>query len=470
MTWTARVFAKLSAGLIALAFLLTIVSCSDESNRNETQAASGIESSTKDVEAVTHPSTDSGLVSEPLHPCGPSLMPYKGEAQENLLHWTRVGSRLVFNDDDTIWAMDLKDSKLQQVADVDLNYQRLVDRPESMLRFLYGFHADVSPDGSRIVYSTCEYRDNRLIENWEGVGNTGPRYEPLAAYELGAVDVKTNERKRLTKADGLVNHPSWSPDGKQIAFISYMGWGSGTLPLDRYHYPNYADYQQQAKVALIAADGSSLMEGPFRQIESTARVALYPPVWSPDGQQLAYLAHEGEGFGPFDTVLYTVRLDGSDLTSIGETTTLPTWSPDSEELAFASVDGESQIIYVVKPDGTDLRTIWRSEPDNPATPIFQVLWSPDGSELLFLSDRPYLVRQDGSDLRHLPAVGTRAAWSPDGSRIALYETGYRIYTISRYGTDLRILMEVSGDGIPRLVSPTAPAINGDSGSGKGNAS
>ena len=125
---------------------------------------------------------------------------------------------------------------------------------------------------------------------------------------------------------------------------------------------------------------------------------------------------------------------------------VPTWSPDSEELAFASVDGESQIIYAVKPDGTDLRTIWRSESDNPATPIFQVLWSPDGSELIFLSDGAYLVRQDSSDLRLLPAVGTRAAWSPDGSRIAIYDPGYALYSMSRDGTDLRVLVEKDANG------------------------
>ena len=57
----------------------------------------------------------------------------------------------------------------------------------------------------------------------------------------------------------------------------------------------------------------------------------------------------------------------------------------------------------------------------------------------------------GSDLRLLPAVGTRAAWSPDGSRIAIYQPGYRepdytLYTMSRDGTDLRVLVEKDANG------------------------
>ena len=130
-------------------------------------------------------------------------MPSKGGLQEHFLHWTQEGSHLVFNDDDTIWVLDLESGDLRQVADVDLNYERLVDPPRSSIRFMYGFHADVSPDGSHIVYSTCEYPDDRLIETWKGTGNTEPHYEGLEAYELGTVDIKGNGRKRLTQAAGL---------------------------------------------------------------------------------------------------------------------------------------------------------------------------------------------------------------------------------------------------------------------------
>ena len=218
--------------------------------------------------------------------------------------------------------------------------------------------------------------------------------------------------------------------------------------LDRYLYSNYRHHDQQnVKVALMAADGPSPPEGPLRQIESTGRVALYPPVWSPDGQRLAYLAHEGEEY-PFDIVLYTVGLDGSDSTRIGRASAPAAWSPNGEELAFASLDGEAPVINAIRPDGTRLRTIWRGEPGNDATSISQVSWSPDGTELLFVDGAVYIVRPDSGGRSCLVPGRTaiRAAWSPDGSRIAVRHLGGEVIILSRDGMALRTLAIGEDDG------------------------
>ena len=106
--------------------------------------------------------------------------------------------------------------------------------------------------------------------------------------------------------------------------------------------------------------------------------------------------------GPFDRVLHTVGVDGTGLTRIGETTIPPSWSPDGEDLAFAATEGEEAVLYAVRPDGTGLREVWRSEAsDMPSLPIAQVSWSPDGSEILFVTDRVYVVGADGSGIRPL---------------------------------------------------------------------
>ena len=485
-----------------LSFLLALAACSSgEGNGNGTSPTLPLSTPvpqtapTTDVETATPPpsptSTPSdtyfgGVITEALHPCGPSLMPYIGESQVHFLHWTQDDSRLVFDADDAIWVVDLERGDVRQVADIDHNYQRVADAPRSAMRVLYGFHADVSPGGSSIVYSTCEYPYGRVVESWEGQGvevwAAGPVERALEAYEIGMVNVDGNERKRLTRATGLVNHPSWSPDGEQIAFVSYMGWGYGARPLERYHYPNSAGHQEHVKVALIAADGSSPPDGPLRQIESTARVALYPPVWSPDGQRLAYLAHEGERYGSFDIILYTVGLDGLDLTRIGKASAPAAWSPDGEELAFASLDGEAPVINAIRPDGTRLRTIWRGEPGNDATSISQVSWSPDGTELLFVDGAVYIVRPDGGGRSCLVPGRTaiRAAWSPDGSRIAVRHLGGEIITspdgsriavrhsgneiimMSRDGTALRTLAIGEDDGRLHL-SDLPPQTTGEAG-------
>ena len=122
----------------------------------------------------------------------------------------------------------------------------------------------------------------------------------------------------------------------------------------------------------------------------------------------------------------------------------PSWSPDGQRIAFVVDDGTDRGLFIAQADGTDRRKV-ASDPG-----IREVAWSPDGSEILIVSDRPNLVfvSPEGASWRHLDlssvlgkevAPGWRAVWSPDGSRIALYERS--LVTMSRDGADPRILFE-----------------------------
>ena len=198
-----------------------------------------------------------------------------------------------------------------------------------------------------------------------------------------------------------------------------------------------------------------LRRGGVRQLEATSQLALAPPVWSPDGNHLAFIVNEGERAintryrgrraYRYTRVLNTVRADGSRLARIGETTALPTWSPDGDELAYATVDGDVPALYAVRPDGTGRRLVWSGRADEGFAPISQVLWSPDGSEILFFMNEPYLVRPDGGGLRRLGiprnVPDARAAWSSDGSRIAIHYPYQQIVTVSRDGTEALIHAE-----------------------------
>ena len=172
---------------------------------------------------------------------------------------------------------------------------------------------------------------------------------------------------------------------------------------------------------------------------------------------------------PATGVLHTIRADGSQLARIGKTTALPTWSPDGDELAYATVDGDVPALYAVRPDGTGRRLIWSGGADEGFAPISQVLWSPDGSEILFISNRAlYVVSSTGGDPRDLGipwgwfVPTARASWSPGGLKIAVHFPYERIVTVSRDGADLLILAEAESTpsrsfvyGIPRIenISP-----------------
>ena len=400
-------------------------------------------------------------------PCRPDREDedYGPDLYEHLIHWSPDGSHLVCDVQTAIWTLDIGRAKLLKLADVD---------PEG---FDYGFYADVSPDVPSIVYSTCEY--------------------PLDGYEIATVNMDGTDKRRLTE-DGYFDHyPVWSPDGSRIAFVSHRltadpkaredpdYWFLSGLWPDIYPVYRHED-QRKAKLTIMDVEQSLadrlldvvLRRGDVRRLEATSRLALAPPVWSPDSDHLAFIVNEGEGRqytyrGRFafryTRVVHTVRADGSRLTRIGETTALPTWSPDGDDLAYATVDGDVPALYAVRPDGTGRRLIWSGGADEGFAPISQVLWSPDGSEVLFFTNELYLVRPDGGGLRRLGiprnVPDARAAWSSDGSRIAIYFPYLQIVTVSRDGAELLVHAEAANIGTlpPRLGAnpPEASPPRGD---------
>ena len=332
-------------------------------------------------------------------PCGytEARIEYGDDLYEHFLHWTPNGSHLVFDIDDTIWTLDVEAARLMEVADVDPDYE---PGDDDFLRFKFGFYADLSPDDSEIVYTTCEHRHD--------------------GYGLSAVKPDGTGKRRLTEDGYFYHYPVWSPDGERVAFVGRRYWADPTRwdqpLLDRYPVVSLSR-QDNVRLSILPAKSGAvrifdtlLRRGGVRELEATSHLALAPPVWSPDGEHLAFIANEGEGRQyryrgsrayRYTRVLHTVREDGSRLTRIGETTALPTWSPDGDELAYATVDGDVPALYAVRPDGTGRRLVWSGRADEGFAPISQVLWSPDGSEILFLSNEPYLVRPDGGGPRRL---------------------------------------------------------------------
>ena len=176
--------------------------------------------------------------------------------------------------------------------------------------------------------------------------------------------------------------PSWSPDGRELAFLSANG-PRGGIVIER------ADGTHRRRLARV-----------------TVPTQL---VWAPSGDRIAYVADDG---------LVVIGDDGTRLWSLAAGGD-PAWSSDGSRLAFT--DGETGPIETVNADGTGERRLTNGAYDQSPS------WSPDGRLVVFAralsaggADSLFVVGDDGSGLRALGLAGTSPAWSPDGRKIAFW--------------------------------------------------
>lgn len=210
-------------------------------------------------------------------------------------------------------------------------------------------------------------------------------------------------------------YPAVSPDGSKVLFINRIG------PYDDFN---------TAYVYVMNADGTNLVRLP-----PTDGGSIGPPVWSPDGSQIAF--HGWIEDGGFE--IWVMDADGTGLRNLTNTPDVdegsPSWSPDGRRILFTGEAG----LEVMNSDGTE-RT--RFGDDN----AWQATWSPDGARIAFLTtlnerSRLYTMGADGSDPAPLtPDDGghdVTVSWSPAGDRIAyihIVDPAVEVYVINADGT------------------------------------
>ena len=114
-------------------------------------------------------------------------------------------------------------------------------------------------------------------------------------------------------------------------------------------------------------------------------------------------------------------------------------------------DGGNRKIFLMNPDGSDLRPLtdneYRPGEDRPS-------WSPDSKSIAFTAkERICVCKPDGSSLKILTPADMQAeapTWSPDAARIAFHawnqdRSSSQIYTMKSDGTNVRKLTKSEGD-------------------------
>lgn len=167
--------------------------------------------------------------------------------------------------------------------------------------------AHASPDGRRVVY--------------EALGH------------LYVKDVAGGAPRRLTKSDEMESYPTWSRDGRQIA---YVGW----------------DDDKAGRIKVVAAgggEGRTVTSEPGHYIE---------PAFSPDGSQIAY-RKTSDGFltTPLwgrDPGIYVVSTKGGAGKRVAKFGSQPQFGATGDRIFFsADGDDDKQVLKSVAVDGTD---------------------------------------------------------------------------------------------------------------------
>jgi Tol biopolymer transport system component len=328
--------------------------------------------------------------------------------------WSPDGERLAYTaiGDDTgqldLFVMEIEGTIMR----------RLTDSPYDEITPVW------SPDSRMLAYVTQEIEGNDYL---------GRR------LVIRVVDMESGEIiNRLTQPTGLNMIQGWSPDNQLFVYITQE---SGA-----------ASYSAQIRFVDVATGellpNLTQSEGRYSGVS-----------WSPDSRWFSYMKQEVES-----SVIYLGNRGTGEVhplpgLAVSAPAWSPVWSPDGQQLAYTALDystgGSRSALYLLDANRGETRTLT----DHSGSDLFKA-WSPDGQQIVVDSDRDgrrkmYSINPDTGAAQLLspsPYFPDAVSWSPDGRWLSFNSGQTRdieVYVIDMATYAITRLTGTSGNLAPR---------------------
>jgi Tol biopolymer transport system component len=220
-------------------------------------------------------------------------------------------------------------------------------------RFGLNLAPALSADGSQVAFFTVH--DLLSLDMFLADANTGEIIERIAG---GSKDSHF-ESLQFIRSSG-----SWSHSGRRLAFASIS--------------------EAEPVITVLSLETGQRQEIPLRSLDE-----VFNPTWSPDGNRLAFSAMVG---GFTDLFVYDLKVDSLvQLTDDPFADLHPAWAPDGQSIAFVTDRYTSDLrllqfgdyrLALIDPVSTRIEP----GPSFPNAKNVNPQWSPDGTNLYFLSN------------------------------------------------------------------------------------